>query len=1146
MRFVLVLILLLFATPAGAASYYLSNSGSDGGIGAIGSPWASLDRLYDLTFGSFGALACGDSIFLERGSTFIANDGTDRILFNNRACPSTARITVDAYGIGAKPIINNGGISGWGVRIQRSSWITVQNLQITGNWTEGIAIEGGTNITIDSMVVAGISTGCIHIARASNTVAGNNSSNVTVSNSDISGCGAGLNSGEGLYIGTDQSQTGSGGDDTSGPIFVRNNTFHDNPTSANDGWEAIEIKQGITGATISQNSIYNWNMTSGAPGAIRVNSRVTNVVISNNRLENITGNGGEGMRIDGQATVTNNTIWKTNGACIATRDAQGTDPKQLITRNSCWTNTGTTAAGIIQGNTNANMSVVNNIIRGYASGNTIDPLFTNTATGDLTLSSLSSPAIDSCVADGLPKNGSVPTCGAYDPPRFAGCVVENATPNRVDVIFTNDVAPHILFGGVTGITVEVDGAPRTESAPTLSGTNIIQYTINTAPTFGQTVTWTASASSTITDSSLIGNSRNQRYVDTTTKTCKNNVGAAPASHVLTQSHFRIYRVPLVATIGAYGPITCPAIPTTAVTYYVAINEPGASNTTCNGLYPTNQGGANCPFKDFTAIPVREKLYKTSGGSSPTKNVTVKVRTGTYIIEALELFSGEPFAGIYINANGANANEFVVLTNYNNEVVTLDGIGKTPTVMEMYGDRVVIQGLRFANAPDRSAQIGATNTFFQCNTLTGGEDTVKNTTSVGPVTVYGNTFTGSVQAIDATTAQDWTVSFNTITNGTKGVGFKVGAQNNTVVNNTFSNLIDEAISMGGGGSINHINDYEAANIIARNNLIQTVGKGIQMLWCNSCQVLNNEINGASVAGIYLGSNETIEQSGCRSGLGCLPTTGAVVTGNTFQAITGNLFIAGKNPAMITSITAGTNNYCVTSGSAVFRWGVTDLTFTQWKTATGTDTTSSLNCPGASAASGGLDPLLPVNTRGAVIQTGYVILTAQIKCTGAACPSIGAKAQGSWDGATWFDLSDFAASIYKILNRSGGYLLNTSGGKVLQEGSNPNNVGFAGLTALSGPQYPQQGQTIPGCHDPTGLTPTNKGAMQRTSPATPTFQLDIGECLTLGAMLKLDRPIVLGVEASILRARWVDQTGTPFTGTYVPAEVTIVDNQLGVGF
>lgn len=406
-------------------------------------------------------------------------------------------------------------------------------------------------------------------------------------------------------------------------------------------------------------------------------------------------------------------------------------------------------------------------------------------------------------------------------------------------------------------------------------------------------------------------------------------------------------------------VTCPAVPATSVTYYVATNEAGASNTTCNGLHPTNTGGANCPFKDFTAPAVREKLHSTDVGQ-PTKNVTVKVRTGTYIIEPLELFPGEPVTGIYINANGANANEFVVLTNYNGEVVTLDGTcglgipecnfpllpGRTGTLMEMYGDRIVVQGLRFRNVADRNAQIGSSNTFFQCNDLADGEDSLKNTASTGPATIYGNTFSGAVQAIDATLATNWTVSFNTISNGVKGVGMKVNATNSTISNNTFSNLTAEAISLGGAGSIDHPSDYEAANLTASNNLIHNVGIGVQVFWCSGCQIVNNQITGASQLGIFFGSDETTQQSGCRNGLGCLVTTGSVVTGNTFRAITGNNFIYGKSPQMVSGLTAGTNNYCITSGSAVFRWGTSDLDFDEWKTATGTDSTSALNCPGSS--------------------------------------------------------------------------------------------------------------------------------------------------------------------------------------------------------
>lgn len=387
--------------------------------------------------------------------------------------------------------------------------------------------------------------------------------------------------------------------------------------------------------------------------------------------------------------------------------------------------------------------------------------------------------------------------------------------------------------------------------------------------------------------------------------------------------------------------TCPAVPTTSVIYYVATNESGASNTLCDGLSPTNQGGGVCPFKDFTTAAVRAKLYKTAGDVSPTKNVTIKVRTGTYIIEPLEVFVGEPVAGIYINANGANVNESVVLTNYNDEVVTLEP-GALSVMMEVYGDRVVVQGLRFNGAADRNAQLGATNMYFGCNHLTGGEDSVKNTTATGPVTIHGNTFTGHVQAIDATTAQDWTVTENVFSNGTKGVGFKANAINNTITANTCSNLTAECISMGAGGSLNHAASYEATNIVANNNLIQNVGLGIQALWCSGCQITNNQIIGASIVGVYLGSDETTEQSGCQAGAGCLPTTGLVVTGNNFHTITNNTFISGKNPQMITGITAGTNTYCVTSGSEIFRYGTVNLNFADWKTATGTDATSSLSC------------------------------------------------------------------------------------------------------------------------------------------------------------------------------------------------------------
>src|SRR5688572_23551674 len=36
----------------------------------------------------------------------------------------------------------------------------------------------------------------------------------------------------------------------------------------------------------------------------------------------------------------------------------------------------------------------------------------------------------------------------------------------------------------------------------------------------------------------------------------------------------------------------------ATTYYVAMQEPGASNDACDGLAPSDMGGGHCPFRDF--------------------------------------------------------------------------------------------------------------------------------------------------------------------------------------------------------------------------------------------------------------------------------------------------------------------------------------------------------------------------------------------------------------------------------------------------------------------------------------------------------------------------------------------------------------------
>jgi hypothetical protein len=412
--------------------------------------------------------------------------------------------------------------------------------------------------------------------------------------------------------------------------------------------------------------------------------------------------------------------------------------------------------------------------------------------------------------------------------------------------------------------------------------------------------------------------------------------------------------------------SCPAPPSTKTTYYVAINEPGASNTLCDGLAPTNLGGGRCPFTDFSAKAVREKLYASAYGFG-TKSVTVKVRRGTYGIRPMSLFPRELHQPLLINANGKTAGESVVFTNYGTERVTLDGTcptsfveckvpgapGKIWTMMEIYGDRVIVQGLTFNNAAGRNIQIGATNVHIRCNTFIGpyglDSDSIKATQQLGPVVISNNEFRGPYeQAIDATLARDWLVEGNKIHEGIKGVGFKFNARNNIIRRNHFYDLKQEAVSLGAAGSTSHVNDYEAQNITAENNIIENVGKAVQINWCFNCRFNNNQVNRARL-GVDFGTDEIALKSGCRNGAGCLPTAAAQVFGNRFRNLIGggdvtlNTFVKGKYPAMVKDFTAGYNAYCKTGGDEVFWFGENTLNFSGWKQATGTDSTSSLACP-----------------------------------------------------------------------------------------------------------------------------------------------------------------------------------------------------------
>ncbi len=85
-------------------TFYISESGNDGGSGTINSPWRTINKLNSY----FGSLQAGDVVLFRRGETFY---GTITV---NKSGTSGNPIVISDYGEGAKPVITSlVTLSGW-------------------------------------------------------------------------------------------------------------------------------------------------------------------------------------------------------------------------------------------------------------------------------------------------------------------------------------------------------------------------------------------------------------------------------------------------------------------------------------------------------------------------------------------------------------------------------------------------------------------------------------------------------------------------------------------------------------------------------------------------------------------------------------------------------------------------------------------------------------------------------------------------------------------------------------------------------------------------------------------------------------------------------------------------------------------------
>lgn len=309
----------LFIKPisAEAATYYVdATGGNDNNNGTTtATAWKTLTKV-NLALDAASTIQPGDTILFKRGETFAGFIDVDT--------SGTAGniITFDAYGSGAKPIIDANTIL-HGIDLRNGmNYLTFANLQVhrpTGNGF--LFFNGATNITLSDITITStgvglnISTGTFSNINITNLAASslsrgivastftsltnmtidqstfnsstlygifiNNTgtaSNVTISNSTIDGGGD-----RGIYLGA-----------------VNNVTISDTVVSSNNS-NGIDIYGG--GSNIALTRV---TANSNAASGISLNN-LSNVTINNSTFNNNTGNGVSLANTGSNATVTNTT-----------------------------------------------------------------------------------------------------------------------------------------------------------------------------------------------------------------------------------------------------------------------------------------------------------------------------------------------------------------------------------------------------------------------------------------------------------------------------------------------------------------------------------------------------------------------------------------------------------------------------------------------------------------------------------------------------------------------------------------------------------------------------------------------------------------------------------------------------------------------
>ncbi len=393
------------------------------------------------------------------------------------------------------------------------------------------------------------------------------------------------------------------------------------------------------------------------------------------------------------------------------------------------------------------------------------------------------------------------------------------------------------------------------------------------------------------------------------------------------------------------PLACPVQEPVgnATTYYVAINEPGASNDACDGLSPVDRGGGHCPFKDFQSARTFRLLLGVS-------SVRVEVRAGTYTF---------PVEALTVDGVGSSDAERAVLTAYGDEGVVFDGRNTLREVIRISGRYATVERVTLQNAGAYNLEVrGGQNHRVQCNRFLANRasDSLKGDAQASRTVVRHNDFSGwDNQAIDVTDVREWVVENNVFHDGglTRGnaISAKFGSRGVVIAENLFRN--SGGLNLGGVSSP-HANDFEAYDLIVERNRFENLNDHpVRFYSCSNCEFRDNDVSGAEV-GIVLGGEARDGPSGCAGG--CRPTRGAVVTGNRLRDLKGTIesppdVFWGLNQTEEEGLKAGNNLYCVNrGGEARFFYAGGLLPFETWISRVGADSSSEVVFQGESSCSG----------------------------------------------------------------------------------------------------------------------------------------------------------------------------------------------------